>query len=631
MATAGAGANAIRGSLAGEGDFGVTVRGGALTTQGAEARGVFGVHQGEGAISLDLLKTAIATAGERADGIAIEHDGPGGIAFGARDLTVATAGAGANAIRGSLAEEGDFGVLIQGGTLTTRGAEAHGVFGVHEGQGAISLDLLETAIATTGERADGIAIEHDGRGTLRIIVDDSSVRADGPHANGIRIGRLHRAGMSGRGAGADDDGHRDQSVLVNGPVVGGSGEGAGILLTGGGSVVIGPSGSIGAASGVAIRATGPAPALRVDLNLDQRRVAAVIGNHVIRNDGGETTVVVNGVMLHDGATGATGRTVPNGARNVTITESEIVAGRAFSLVEQYAPRAAVYEALPGLLLRLDAPGLREARAAVPASPAWVRLSGGWASYKPDRSSVGAEAAFRRLAVEAGLALPLGEHAAALVSARRLQGSADVTSPFGGGGIAVRGSGVAVGVALDRPDVFYARGRFSRTTYRSHLDSNAAGRLVTGIGAHVDTLDLEAGRRMAPNANVRLTPRAWLRRSEVDLDGFTDPTDSRVSVSALSRITGGAGVVAATADARDWQGASLSLRGSLDIAQTLGGRRTTVDVRGERLEAVLPRTRLLLGLGGTLRKDRFSVEATVRAGLASGDPEYAGQVGFGWNF
>ena len=632
VATAGAESEGLSAAHRGVGDAHVDARGTTITTDGAQAEGILAQHWGEGALDVDLQDLDITTAGHYAEGVFAGHAGTGGVSIDAHHIAIATGGEGSDAILGGLAGTGDLGVAIQGGTLSTQGVEARGVFGVHQGEGAISLDLLETEIATAGTRADGIAIEHDGEGSLRIIVDDGSVRAAGPHANGIRIGRLNHAGIVEPAAGADDDGHRDRSILVNGPVVGGSGEGTGIFLAGGGSVVVGPRGSLGAASGVAVRAAGHASSLRVDINLDQRRVAAVIGDHVIRNDGGETTVVVNGVLLREGASGITGRAAPNGARNVTIAESEIAAGRVFSLVELHAPRAAVYEALPGFLLGLDAPGLQEAGVAVPDSPAWVRLTGGWESFAPDQASVGAEAAFRRSAVEAGLALPLGEHAAVLVSARRLQGSVDVTSPVGGGGIAVRGSGVAFGFALDRPDTLYARGRFSRAIYTSDLDSSMAGRLATGIDAHVDTLYLDVGRHMALNENVRLTPRAWIWRSDVDADSFTDPTASRISVGEAARVTGGAGVVAGTADAREWQGASLSLRGSLDLVQTLSGRRTTVGVSGETLQSVLPRTRLLLGLGGTFRNDRFSVEASVRAGgLVSGDAEYAGQVGFGWNF
>ena len=49
--------------------------------------------------------------------------------------------------------------------------------------------------------------------------------------------------------------------------------------------------------------TGDFPKLLVNLNLDGRRVMDVIGDDWIINDGGETTIVVNDVTLHNGATG----------------------------------------------------------------------------------------------------------------------------------------------------------------------------------------------------------------------------------------------------------------------------------------------------------------------------------------
>ena len=49
------------------------------------------------------------------------------------------------------------------------------------------------------------------------------------------------------------------------------GEEAGVHLPGGGTVVIGPEGSIRAQSGIAILATGDAPQLLVDMNLGGRR------------------------------------------------------------------------------------------------------------------------------------------------------------------------------------------------------------------------------------------------------------------------------------------------------------------------------------------------------------------------
>ena len=52
----------------------------------------------------------------------------------------------------------------------------------------------------------------------------------------------------------DADRYRRQTVWVDGPVEGGSGTGAGVALYGGGRVIIGPNGRVGAASGTAILA-----------------------------------------------------------------------------------------------------------------------------------------------------------------------------------------------------------------------------------------------------------------------------------------------------------------------------------------------------------------------------------------
>ena len=65
------------------------------------------------------------------------------------------------------------------------------------------------------------------------------------------------------------------------------------------------------------------PKLRVDLNLGGRRVAQAIGDDWIINDGGETTIAVNRVVLHDGATGVTGRTAANGVWNVRMREEGV--------------------------------------------------------------------------------------------------------------------------------------------------------------------------------------------------------------------------------------------------------------------------------------------------------------------
>ena len=94
-----------------------------------------------------------------------------------------------------------------------------------------------------------------------------------------------------------------RTVMVDEPVFGDADEEAGVHLPAGGRVLIGPRGTVGGESGIAILAEGDAPMLHVDMTLDGRRVMEVIGDDWIINDGGETTIVVNDVTLHDGCNG----------------------------------------------------------------------------------------------------------------------------------------------------------------------------------------------------------------------------------------------------------------------------------------------------------------------------------------
>ena len=301
-----------------------------------------------------------------------------------------------------------------------------------------------------------------------------------------------------------------------------------------------------------------------------------------------------------------------------------------TFMEEYAPRAAVYEAMPGFLLRIDAPELSEKRIAWADSPVWARLSGGRGSYGPERASVGAQFDYSRFAAEAGLYVSLGKNATGSVSVRHVKGSAEVSAPTGGGKIEAEGLGFSLGASLNSGNDYYARGRISLTNYSVDLSSDALGSLKNGVGASVNSLDLEAGKRMRPDGNIRLTPRVWMTRSTLDVDDFTDTVDARVSLGDAVRLVGGGGVVGETA--LDWQGGALTLRGSVDLALTFGGAETSVEISGTKLSSEAPKSRLLLGLGGTYRRGSFFLDAEVSVGgPSSGDALYSGRVTYGWEF
>ena len=483
-----------------------------------------------------------------------------------------------------------------------------------------------------------------------------------------------------------------QTVMVDERVFGGPDDQAGVYLEGDGEVYIGPEGSVGAESGIAILATGDSPELLVDMNLNGRRVAEVIGDDWIINDGGETTIVVNDVTLHDGATGvvedavapnggnvrvtqrgrrATGvvkdAMAPNGAFNVTmrpegvtvrdrsdpdpanwvITEpaTGVIVDRDFSardfietptrgglqFMEEYAPRAAVYEALPDFLLRLTGQGPSRTCSSVPDEPVWVRFAGGQGSYEADRSTTGATYNLERFETEGGLSVAFNDTTKGWVSVRHVWGAAGIGSPTGGGQIDVRGLGSSVGGAWQSATGAYAKGCFSYMAYNVDFASHQRGLLKAGTNGRAYTLDVEAGRRFALTGEVHLTPRVWVVGSRVSVDSFTDAVDARVSFADANRIIGGLGFVADTT--RPWGEGEFVLRGSVDVERLLSGVETHVQVSGERLSAEATEHGLRFGLNGVYRQGRFSIGAEVaaRQELGSDDSEYAGFLNFGLRF
>lgn len=624
----------VAGAHRGNGQLNIDAQGLAIDTAGESAYGILARHAGAGDLKLDVRGAAIATTGENAGGIVGEHQDEGDLSIAAQGVSIATAGDGARGISGGHSfMAGDATVRVHDSAVSTAGAKAHGVHAVHTGAGVLQVDLRDTTIAATGAGADGVVSDHGGSGSAHIMVEGGSVRAAGVGASGVRMGHLAEDRTASFAALVGEDGYRRQSVSVNTPATGGSGEGAaGVFLAGGGKVAIGPRGRAGAASGVAIQASGGTPKLLVEIDLDGRRAGDVVDG-AIRNDGGETTVAVNGVTLHEGAGGATGAAAPNGAWDLTLAASETIAGRTFMpehFVETYAPRAAVYEALPGLLLRLGDGRPSGRRIAQPGSPVRARISAARGSYEPGRASAGAEYDFRRFSAEAGVDLSLGGNVTGSLFLRHESAAADVASPYGGGEIEAEGVGVAADLAWSGPDGYYARGRLASTNLEVDVSSRERGSLARDVGVKGYDLGIEAGRRIAVGETVTLTPRAWTARRWLSGGAFTDSVGSRVSLDEATRSTGGIGLSAETA--RTIEDETLALRASADIERALGAAETAAVVSGERLGSEASATRVLLALGGIWRTGRFSLGAQLAArGSGSDDSEFSGRISLGWAF
>ncbi len=650
---------------AGTGNVLMDLRGLSITTGGSGARGISALHTGTGDFDIRLSGGSVTTRGVGAFGILATKGagGSGDIRIFSRNHRIVTESTavdatsqvtGAFGIEAARAGEGDIVIDLRGGSIETRGVQSHGIRAFNlsvENGGNI---LIRTGgghlIATAGEGAHGIFVRNYGTeaDTGAIFIDvGGSMRAGGADAHGIAVGEVDDTDAVKGASPLDEDGYRRQTVRANGRVHGGSGDGAGIRMAGGGRVFIGPRGVVGALSGVAILADGTTVVdgetvprrLLVHLTPDGRSPAALLDGTIV-NDGGETVYAVNGTPLYDTEDGGrTGLWAANGARDVTLAEgfTGLDFSSADSFIDRYAPRAAVYEALPGALMRFDetdrlglgAEGMGESagggRLRQPGSPLWLRLSGGFGSWGPRRATVGGRFRYSRWAAEAGMDFRLGAGLTGWAGARLVRGTARVSLSAGGGRIAATGWGLAGGLDWRNESGFYATGRLTLTHYSADLSSSTRGGLKKGATGLAHAVDLEGGRRFDLGGGRRLTARAWLNSAGVSMGGFTDAVRSRVSFHKADRVRAGIGLAAGTVLALNGGADSLALSGALGAERTLS-EESTVAVFAERLEAGDPAPRLLLDAGATWRRGTLALHAAANAsGLLSRNAEYGGRL------
>ena len=664
----------IEGTHSGSGSLTIIARDGfRVETMGSFARGIVGdriksFNAGDG-LTIDLENGEITTWGAVGSAVyGYQREGPGSIKIKLRNVVIRTEGTEIYANIGTLAYgvaayhqgSGDIDVSLHGGSIFTRGSFSYGIdarkLNTVSG-GAIRIMTENTSITTMGDSAYGIFVRHLGTDANRPIFVDvgGDVTASGMDAHGIKIGIVTSEEVSGV-ADLDDEGYRKQVVKVNSQVYGGSGESAGVWLAGGGRVFIGPLGKVGAQSGIAVHATGDSgvlkPKLFIHLMTGSLRMEDILGENWIINDGGGTTIVVNGTVLHDAATGATELWAPYGARDVTLHEEGVTidnrtdpdpnnwvfsattaaADRDFSAADfitgAYGPRAAVYEALPSAILQMDGRGgLARERLHSKESPLWIRLVGGTGSYEAEHATVGANYNFDRFEVEAGMDFQLSEGLTGSAGVRLVTGSADVSAPTRGGRITAEGYGMSFNLAREGANGFYGEGRAVATLYNTNLSSETRGQLKNNVDAIAHALNIEAGRRFALTERTLLTARAWVNQTGVSIDRFTDRFGTRVTSTDKDRLNAGIGGIFETDLPWDNSTGKLSLRGALGVEQLFSDGEADVLVSGENLNSkASDDTRLLLDLGMTYRQDRYTLRGAIQAhGLGSKANEYAARI------
>ncbi len=293
-------------------------------------------------------------------------------------------------------------------------------------------------------------------------------------------------------------------------------------------------------------------------------------------------------------------------------------------MEEYAPRAALYEALPDFLLGLHT------IPSPPDLPVWGELSGHTGSRDFDHSTVDTRYDTEHLVVSAGVTVPVSSHWKIDASVHQVSGSADVSSPVKGGDIHARGQGLSFGARWRSEHDYYATGRVSWTDYDLDISSDNIGLLISNVEADRLALRVEAGRRIPWGERAHWTPQVRVDRTQVRVDRFTDAVGARASFPRAERYRASLGVLADTTK-RGW-GGELSLWGSAHLKHAFGDTSTTSLVSGERLRAKPPADSVQLGLGATLQRGPWALNVALSARQAPGGSHtYSGSLNVGMQF
>ncbi len=297
------------------------------------------------------------------------------------------------------------------------------------------------------------------------------------------------------------------------------------------------------------------------------------------------------------------------------------------------PRHRVYEALPSVLLALNALPAHGDRFAAAGAPrgAFARLDAAGGERHPASSTAQAHHDYRRFGFEAGIEGAAGERGVFAISVHHVRGRADVDTDAemdaaaGGGRVEVTGTGARLSGAWLPAENVYVSGQASATLYEADLDSDAAleGALARDLSGRGYAAGVEIGRRL-DLGRVMLTPRAGADWSMVEMSSFTDSANERVSLDAGRRITARAGVRAESAALPGGAGAMFA---TLDLERELfGAMDVTAADRPFEAEAEATWARLGLGAAHEWADGRIALRANANyAAAPHGNRDFTGSA------
>ncbi len=443
-----------------------------------------------------------------------------------------------------------------------------------------------------------------------------------------------------------EGGTRAQTVTVRGTVTGGGEDDdgnkyAGVHMVKGGAVVVGPAARVSAASGTAIKANDEG-GMTVILEKDKDGFVGHIDGTVI-NAG--TTVFKTRAGGADTALPAGGRVERRIKEEESVYDTvlrldlvKIEGGHEFredkdSRIRLYHPRARLYEALPSVLLDLNA------RAG--SGTAARDGSGGWARVFTNDGERAAESSttaagwrghalvwdIKRQGVEIGYGFPVDETLNIGFSLGRRTVKAAVTR---GGGIKAEAAGGTVTLGWRLDSGVHAGGHLSYSRLNGiELSPAGSGAVIeTGGGTGIST-GAAAGIR-TEFRGMTITPRAGLEWSSVKTGGFAEPAAvegaGEVPEVAAKSLKGtlGARIDMAVGEAGTFWAAA-------DLEHDFKDR-TGVTAPGAVLETGMKPTRARLGLGGEFRlSGRMTVSGSAFYAGGGGNKDIGGSLALNADF
>ncbi|QRY70664.1 autotransporter outer membrane beta-barrel domain-containing protein (plasmid) [Ensifer sp. PDNC004] len=270
---------------------------------------------------------------------------------------------------------------------------------------------------------------------------------------------------------------------------------------------------------------------------------------------------------------------------------------------------------------------------------WSRIAGRTAKTAPEFSTTGMQFDTDTWQIQSGVEGQLSaSEAGSLIAslyARYGNVTGQVSSIFGNGSIRTDGYGLGGALTWYGTDGFYIDSQASLTWYDSTLKSSTAAiGLTAGNGGFGYALGVEAGQKIALNANWGVTPQAQIVYSGINYSQFTDAFGTNVALKEGDDFKIRLGISADYENAWRAENGETSRLHAYAIADLYNDflPQNSVEVDGVRLAAEQDNLWAGIGLGGTYSwgdgKYALHGQGKINTGLGHFGTNYAltGTVG-----